>query len=95
MGNSRSFYVPNNGKDPEAANRRYRIRGNGVWTFRPDLSADGLKAIHGVSDCAATKPLGVIPQKAGKTGAVVFKIQGANGIALVGEQRYWTKGLAP
>jgi len=78
MGDSRSFYVPNNDKDPEAPNRRYRIRGNGVWMFRPELTADGLKAAYGISDCVSAKPAGVIPKKAGKAGAVVFKIQGAN-----------------
>ena len=78
LGDSQSFYVPNNGKDPDATNRRYRIRGNGIWTFRPELNANGLKAIHDVSGCVVTKPFGVIPEKAGKTGMVVFKIQGAN-----------------
>ena len=81
IGDSRLFYVPNNGKDPDAPNRRYRIRGNGIWTFRPKRSADGLKAAYDISDCVATKSVGVIPNKAGKTGAVVFKIQGANVIA--------------
>ncbi len=83
LGNWRSLYVPNNDKDPEAPNRRYRIRGNGVWIFRPQLNADGLKAIHGISDCVPTKPFGVIPEKAGKTGSVVFKIQGANVITSI------------
>jgi hypothetical protein len=78
MGDSRSFYVPNNDKDPEAPNRRYRIRGNGVWMFRPELSTDGLKAAYGIYDCVAAKLAGVIPEKAGKTSIVVFKIQGAN-----------------
>ena len=78
LGDSRSFYVPNNGKDPEALNKRYRIRGNGVWTFRPTLNSDGLKSIHSVSGCVGAKPFGVMPQEAGKTGEIIFKIQGAN-----------------
>jgi hypothetical protein len=34
LGKTPEFYVPNGGKDPEAANTRYKIRGNGVWTFK-------------------------------------------------------------
>jgi hypothetical protein len=36
LGTTPEFYVPNHGKDPEAANTRYNIRGNGVWKWRPD-----------------------------------------------------------
>ena len=78
LGDSRSLYVPNNGKDPEALNKRYRIRGNGVWTYRPELTVDGLKGAYDVSDCIAAKPFGAVPKRAGKAGSVVFKIQGAN-----------------
>ena len=78
LGDSRSFYVPNNGKDPEATNQRYRMRGNGIWTYRPELSTDGLKSIHGVTGCMVTKSCEVMPQKAGKRGEVIFKIQSAN-----------------
>ena len=36
LGRTAEFFVPNsNGKDPEAANPRYHIRGNGVWKWRP------------------------------------------------------------
>src|SRR5947208_7389715 len=32
------YFVPNaNGKDPEKVNERYHLRGNGEWTYRPDL----------------------------------------------------------
>jgi len=78
LGDSRSFYVSNEGKDPEAVNRRYRIRGNGIWTYRPELNTNGLKSIHGITDCVVAKPFGVMPQEAGKRGEVIFKIQGAN-----------------
>jgi hypothetical protein len=31
-------FVPNaNGKDPEQVNQRYHLRGNGEWTYQPDL----------------------------------------------------------
>jgi hypothetical protein len=40
LGKTAEFFVPNsNGKDPEAANTRYHIRGNGVWKYKPTLSA--------------------------------------------------------
>jgi hypothetical protein len=78
LGDSQSFYVPNNGKDPEAANRRYRIRSNGIWTYIPILNADGLESVYAVSNCTTAKPFGVIPKKAGKDGKITFKIQGAN-----------------
>ncbi|UCE50492.1 MAG: hypothetical protein JSW47_10080, partial [Phycisphaerales bacterium] len=78
LGGSQSFYVPNNGKDPDATNRRYRIRGNGIWTFRPTLNTDGLKSVHTASGCRAAKSLGVIPEKAGQAGEIIFKTQGAN-----------------
>jgi len=83
LGDSPSFYVPSNGKDPEALNKRYRIRGNGVWTYSPQLSTEGLDGAYDVSGCVATRPQGVIPAEAGKRGDVVFKIQGANVITSV------------
>src|SRR5438105_11368417 len=39
LGKSPDYFVPNNGKDPEKVNERYRIRGNGVRTFKPELTA--------------------------------------------------------
>src|SRR5436190_11738343 len=38
LGTSAEFFVPNNGKDPEAANTRYHLRGNGVWKYQPALT---------------------------------------------------------
>src|SRR5678815_414666 len=35
LGKGPEFFVPNHGKDPEAVNTRYRIRGNGTWRFKP------------------------------------------------------------
>lgn len=73
-----AYFVPNKGKDPEAANPRYRIRGNGLRTWSPSLSADGLaKNAHTMSDVRATAA-GVEPAAAGKPGEVVFKVEGAN-----------------
>ena len=83
LGDSPLFYVPNNGKDPEALNKRYRIRGNGVWTFRPKLTENALEKTCEVFNCASVKPFRVVPKEAGKPGSVVFKIQGANVITAV------------
>jgi len=44
LGTSLEFYVPNNGKDPESVNPRYRIRGNGVRTWKPTLPPNGVGA---------------------------------------------------
>ena len=81
LGDSSHFYVPNNGKDPEAVNRRYKIRGNGVWMYPPELTEEGLKDIYDISGCRTIKPSGIIPEEPRKTGQVIFKIQGANVIA--------------
>ncbi|OHB73419.1 MAG: hypothetical protein A2Z25_10670 [Planctomycetes bacterium RBG_16_55_9] len=77
-GDAPSFYVPNNGKDPEAANRRYRIRGNGLWRFHPALTAESLKSACDLHGCRAGRTNGVVPTEAGQVGYAVFKIQGAN-----------------
>ncbi len=67
-------------RDPEAANYRYRIRGNGVRTFEPELTEDGLAgALHVGRNLRALNP-GLEPAGAGDAEAV-FKIEGANVIA--------------
>ena len=82
LGGSNEYYVPNNGKDPEAANSRYRIRGNGIQTFKPALTGDSLKkSIHSISNCKVINPAIVTPEKAGEIGEVIFKIEGANVIS--------------
>ena len=42
LGQSAEFFVPNEGKDPEKVNERYRIRGNGLRMFEPALTAAAL-----------------------------------------------------
>ena len=79
LGTTPEYYVPNNGKDPEQVNPRYRIRGNGIRVFRPELTEDSLAgAAYGVSGCRVTGSKGVIPSKAGASGEIVFKVEGAN-----------------
>jgi len=79
LGDSPEYYVPNQGGDPEKANPRYRIRGNGVRVFKPQLTEDLLsEAAHGISGCRAIGPSGVVPAQAGEVGEIVFKVEGAN-----------------
>ena len=78
LGDDAEFYVPNNGKDPDAVNRRYRIRGNGLWTFKPELTPAGFdKAVHD-SRNVSPGPSGLEPAKPGIPGVAVFKVQSAN-----------------
>jgi len=82
LGDERAFYVPNGGKDPESTNPRYRLRGNGLWTFEPRLDRDSLReGAWQIRDCKSVEPSGVAPAVAGKAGQIIFKIQGANVIA--------------
>ncbi len=48
LGTSQEFYVPNHGKDPESVNPRYRIRGNGVRTWKPTLPQAGITGTDAV-----------------------------------------------
>jgi hypothetical protein len=77
LGETPEYYVPNNGKDPEAVNKRYRIRGNGTWVYEPVLSASVSQAAHSWSNVVVSKGV-IVPGKGGAAGEVVFKIDGAN-----------------
>src|SRR5207249_7896049 len=44
LGKSPEHFVPNAGKDPENANERYKIRGNGLRAFKPRLTAASMKS---------------------------------------------------
>lgn len=78
QGNTPAFYVPNEGKDPDD---RYGIRGNGIWRFKPSLTAgDYLKQIHSATNIDAG-PAGLHPTAAGQLAEVVFKVQAANVIS--------------
>lgn len=48
LGASAEFYVPNHGKDPESVNPRYRLRGNGVRTWKPALPQGGIAGTDAV-----------------------------------------------
>jgi hypothetical protein len=71
-----AYFVPNEGKDPEAANPRYRIRGNGVRVWA--LTAEGLAANAYIMAGARAGPGGVVPRRAALPGGVTFKVEGAN-----------------
>ncbi|MCR4414010.1 MAG: hypothetical protein NUV77_16460, partial [Thermoguttaceae bacterium] len=65
LGAEPKHYVPNHGKDPEetAYGRfRFRLRANGVWTFKPRLTADQIgRVAHWVSNLRAVDPEGLEP----------------------------------
>ena len=78
LGVSPEYYVPNAGKDPEKANERYRIRGNGLRAFVPDLTPGGWKTTAHSSPNMTASSGGLVPEQAGQPGEVVFKLEGAN-----------------
>ena len=80
IGTAPEFYVPNvNGKDPEAANPRYHLRGNGRWEFEADLSPAGyVGSIYSGENIDAAAPAGLTPKTAEAPAEVIFKISGAN-----------------
>ena len=54
LGAGPEYFVPNNGKDPEAANPRYRIRGNGVRVYQPAALA-GAYRVEGANVITSLK----------------------------------------
>ncbi|MBE0537291.1 MAG: hypothetical protein IH624_16630 [Phycisphaerae bacterium] len=79
LGATPEYYVPNNGKDPESTNPRYRIRGNGVWTFEPVLRPDEAdEAVYMMTGCTILPCGGIAPAHAGRPAEAIFRIQGAN-----------------
>jgi len=83
LGKEPKFYVPNHGKDPDQVvdgRSRFRLRGNGVWTFRPPLTAAAISGVvHSMKNMDAVEPQG-LQAIDGLYGDVVFKIDGANAI---------------
>ncbi len=79
LGKGPEYYVPNGGKDPEQVNPRYRIRGNGVWSFKPDLSGRSLtEDASWCSNMTALEGGRVAPAHPGTAGEIVYKIASAN-----------------
>lgn len=79
LGKTPEYFVPNNGRDPDKANARYSIRGNGIRVFAPALIAEELAtSVQGASRIVALNGGGVAPRRADEAGEVVFKVEGAN-----------------
>ena len=80
LGSAPEFYVPNaNGKDPEAANPRYHLRGNGRWEFEVDLSPAGYgSCLYSAQNISAIARVGLSPKMAGTAAEAIFKISAAN-----------------
>src|SRR6266850_3232951 len=78
LGKSPEYYVPNGRKDPEAANTRYHIRGNGVRIFKPSLQKDAFSTTaYSFSNISALTG-GLSPERVGQSGEIIFKVEGAN-----------------
>src|SRR5204863_3624712 len=75
LGDGPEFYVPNdNGKDPEKKSN-FKIRGNGLRTFKPALTIASLSRLaHSLSGLKDVTPAGVEPARSGVAGEVVFKV---------------------
>jgi hypothetical protein len=72
---------PHRGLDPESANPRYHIRGNGIRTWAPPLTPAALAGVvYSIAGAKAVEPAGIAPMQAGAPGEVVFKVEGANAI---------------
>ena len=85
LGDEPQHFVPNRGRDPEVTqygSYRFRIRGNGRWVFRPDLSAEGVAAaVHSLRGVQPAAAGGLEAEAADAPGEVVFKVDGANVIS--------------
>ncbi|MBM3476219.1 MAG: hypothetical protein FJX75_23350 [Armatimonadetes bacterium] len=76
-GDAADQYVPLNDKDPDDG--RFGLRGNGLRTFTPRLTPGSLALdTVGLSGVRALDAAGVVPNRAGEPGEVVFKVEGAN-----------------
>lgn len=83
LGDGPEYYVPNpngrpGGKDPESVNPRYRIRGNGTWLWKPDLSGKDWEAVLHNAGNVDGGGGGLRAKMRGKAASAVFKIDAAN-----------------
>ncbi len=82
-----AYFTPNesSGKDPEGSNPRYRIRGNGLRTWAPALTAASIpQELLETRGAQAVAPSGIEPVRAGEPAQAVFKVEGANVITSLG-----------
>ena len=79
LGKGPEFFVPNHGKDPEAVNTRYRIRGNGTWRFKPFHEGEKFQNVaHSYTNVVPLANLGVTPSRPDLPAEITFKLAGAN-----------------
>ncbi len=79
LGSEPGYYVPSRGVDPEAANPRYKLRGNGLRRFVPSLRPGEAEfSAHSLSALVPLEPAGLRPAAAGAEGEAIFKIEGSN-----------------
>jgi len=79
LGKGPEYFVPNKGKDPESVNERYRIRANGVWTFKPRFTPEEFKrSIVQASNIRILAAGGLQPAAPDTPAEVVFKVNSAN-----------------
>jgi hypothetical protein len=78
LGAEPRYYVPNNGKDPDAIGK-FKQRGNGVRTFKPALTSEGFpREAHSFANVRAANDGGIRPVQANAAGEIIFKLEGAN-----------------
>ena len=87
LGKEPKYFIPNVGEhpekpgfDPETASN-FGLRGNGIWTFQPPLSADYRKSLYAERNITVASPAGLKPVKAGTPAEAIFRISAANVIA--------------
>ena len=74
-----AYFISRRGVDLEGKNPRYRLRGNGEWTWTPSLGADEFKrSIVSEKNIIAMPTGGLGPKTQGSPAEVVFKVQSAN-----------------
>ena len=79
LGTSPEYYAPNQGKDPDAANPRYHLRGNGICTFKPALDkGEFQRNAHSFSNITSSSAGGIEPERPGQAAEIVFKVEAAN-----------------
>ncbi|MCH5374912.1 MAG: hypothetical protein JJ992_13130, partial [Planctomycetes bacterium] len=79
LGDGPEYFVPNRGKDPEAINRRYHLRGNGIWEFHPQLTAENWRqTVHKAVNVEPASPRGLRPARVGEPAEIIYKVASAN-----------------
>ncbi len=78
-GDGPEFFIPNHGKDPELTNKRYRLRGNGEWSWRPDVKDLASKGIAIFKINSANVMTGMVVAAEGGSDPISCSISRDNG----------------